>query len=517
MERYQKNQRSVLFLQELSRQFKQNKTAVLSDGIVCRLDQAAGDLQESIMFDLRMIANSLDDGIYITKGDGETLFINHAFERMSAFKASEIVGMHLDDIAAKLRPVDNGVTRKILENKKQVNSISTCNRTGIKMLVSGYPIFNDEGEVEIVVVVERGISELVEMKAHLEMSQSRLAVIEENEKLQRQLMHQTIKHLIKDDISRQQFIWHSSSMQKVNKLILQAGRTDVTVLLTGETGVGKEIVANQIYKNSLREGLPFIKVNCAAIPANLIETELFGYAKGAFTGANMQGKAGLFELANKGTMLLDEIGELPVDLQSKLLRVIQQKEVTRVGGTRPISLDVRIIAATNRDLKQMTQEGTFRKDLYYRLNVFPIYIPPLRERAADIEPLAGHFLDIYNRKYSRNLSFDPAIYNGLRSYHWPGNIRELENVVERVCVITDPSATVTWQQLADTFGMHSESAAKLDFRNRSFSEIVDDTERNVLDWALKEYGTTRKAASALKLDHSTIVKKAKRLGISRGK
>jgi transcriptional regulator with PAS, ATPase and Fis domain len=222
-------------------------------------------------------------------------------------------------------------------------------------------------------------------------------------------------------------IGSSDTVQKVWNLINLIADTDATVLITGESGVGKEVVADEIYRRSNRNQKPFIKVNCASIPSNLLESELFGYEKGAFSGANSSGKAGLFELANSGILLLDEIGDMPMDLQAKLLRVIQSREITRVGGTKTIPLDIRIIALTNADLKAKIKEGSFRSDLYYRLSVIPIHLDPLRNHVEDIEDLSSYFIETYSRKHRRSINLTKKNITLMKMYSWPGNIRELEN------------------------------------------------------------------------------------------
>ena len=212
---------------------------------------------------------------------------------------------------------------------------------------------------------------------------------------------------------------------------------DTTVILFGETGVGKEVFAKYIYQHSARKNKPFIKVNCGAIPANLVESELFGYEKGAFTGADKNGKMGLFELANTGTIFLVEVGELPLDMQVKLLRVLQEQEFERIGGRKPVKVDVRVLAATNRDLEEMVKQKTFRQDLYYRLMIFPVHIPPLRERPDDILPLAQLFLQTLNRKYDFKKYLSPLSAKMMQDYSWPGNIRELRNIIERAVIISN--------------------------------------------------------------------------------
>jgi transcriptional regulator with PAS, ATPase and Fis domain len=305
----------------------------------------------------------------------------------------------------------------------------------------------------------------------------------------------------------------SRETAEIVAMIRQVAALDVTVLITGETGVGKEVVANEIYMNSSRSKGPFIKVNCAAIPGNLLEAELFGYEKGAFTGATGTGKLGLFEVADKGTLLLDEIGDMPPELQSKLLRVIQHKEISRIGGTKPIKLDVRILAATNCELSALVRQGRFREDLFYRLNVFPIVIPPLRSRTEDIETLAEHFLNVYNAKYGKAAFIDDAGLAMMKQYSWPGNVRELQNIVERLVIVAGPVAVIGGEQLAPLLNVNHAYAEPAS-RETGLREMVANVEKKAIERALTLHGSTRKAARALKVDQSTIVKKAKKLGVA---
>lgn len=225
-------------------------------------------------------------------------------------------------------------------------------------------------------------------------------------------------------------------MDEVFSLIESVASTDATVLIRGESGVGKELVADALHYNSNRKSKPFIKVNCAALPESLIESELFGHEKGSFTGASAQ-RIGRFEAANGGTIFLDEFGDIPANIQVKLLRVLQEREIERIGSTMPIKVDVRIICATNRNLEKLIEEGTFREDLYYRINVFPIHIPPLRERINDIPVLANFFIDKYNKKHGKEIKrITTMAIDTLMIYHWPGNIRELENCIERACILS---------------------------------------------------------------------------------
>lgn len=316
--------------------------------------------------------------------------------------------------------------------------------------------------------------------------------------------------LILKRLRRDNIIVQSPRMMKLFELAMRAARTDVTVLLLGETGVGKEVFARVIHNTSNRaETGNFIQINCGAIPENLLESELFGYEPGAFTGANRKGKPGIFETATHGTLLLDEIGDLPINLQVKLLRVLQDQEIYHIGSTSPIKINTRIIAATNRNLWDCVQEGSFREDLYYRLNVFPIEVPPLRERKEDILPLSMHFIRLYNEKYRVAKRLDPQAIPLLKAYSWPGNVRELQNVLERLMVITDEEiieASQVQLQLANTEPKFNSPVTV----NKliPIHEARDILEKELINMALDYYPSFRKAAEALGIDHSNIVRKA---------
>lgn len=310
------------------------------------------------------------------------------------------------------------------------------------------------------------------------------------------------------DINLEEYVFASPEIQKVLDNTLKVAAYDCTVLITGESGVGKEIFAKLIHKSSDRNYLPSIKINCGSIPKNLLESELFGYEKGAFTGADKNGKIGFFEIANGGTLFLDEIGELPIELQVKLLRAIQEKEIYRVGGINPIKVDVRILAATNKNLLELISEGKFREDLYYRLNVFPIEIPPLRERTNDIVPLIINFTKHYNHKFKLNKIFDENALNYLLNYSWPGNIRELENLVQRLLISVDNNL-ITILDVARNIKTtdKNEDNTFIDFENSSLQEILDNKEREILKMAKEKYKTTRKISRILGLSQSTLVRK----------
>ncbi|MFO7930774.1 MAG: nif-specific transcriptional activator NifA [Thermodesulfobacteriota bacterium] len=324
----------------------------------------------------------------------------------------------------------------------------------------------------------------------------------ENERLQMELEK---KYRIKN------IVGNSNKMREVYQMISQVARSNATVLIRGESGTGKELVGNAIHYNSSRASHPFVKVNCAALPANLIESELFGHEKGAFTGALHQ-KAGKFELAHKGTLFLDEIGSVTPDVQAKLLRVLQERELERVGGNKTVKVDVRIIAATNKNLEQSVAEGSFRSDLYYRINVFPIYLPPLRERKTDILALADYFLEKYVRENEKEiLRFSTPAIDMLMAYHWPGNVRELENCIERAVLLCEGKVIHSYH-LPPTLQTGEESGT---LPSQTMDEAVGKLEREMIIDALKHTrGNMSQAAQTLGTTLRKISYKAGKYGIN---
>lgn len=317
----------------------------------------------------------------------------------------------------------------------------------------------------------------------------------------------------KDKAKSNNIIYNSDKMDKIIDLALRVAKVDSTVLIEGESGVGKGVLSYFLHKNSLRYDKPFIKINCGSIPENLLESELFGYEKGSFSGANKEGKIGLIQLADKGTLFLDEIGELPLNLQVKLLNVIQHKELTKVGGTTIIPIDIRIIAATNRNLQDMVRNKAFREDLYYRLKVVPITIPPLRERQEDIHPLVLNFLNKFNKKYNYNKKISPEAMKILLNYNWYGNIREVENLIERLVVTTNDDI-INRQDIIDCQLVSVIDYSSFDVNKiSSYKNIIAEYERKLLLDVMSQCKSTYEMAEILNLDRSTIRKKFKRLNI----
>ncbi|WP_018923107.1 sigma-54 interaction domain-containing protein [Salsuginibacillus kocurii] len=463
------------------------------------------DKSLSEILNFEEIGRYIYDGIYITDKNGKTLYVNKSYERITGLKAEEVVGYHVVDLMER-GVYKNGVASEVLKHKKQVNSVAEI-RNGVTVLLTGNPIFNSNGDVEAVVIINRDMSDLLKIEKELNSTKEKMKIVEKEE-----LKHKKNLENLQNYQTKNVFLGDSIKIKSIMEMIHHIADLDVAVLLTGETGVGKEVFSDEIYKYSHRNNQPFIKVNCAAIPGELLEAELFGYEKGAFTGASSKGRTGLFELANKGTILLDEIGEIPLELQSKLLRALQEMEITKVGGTESIKLDIRIIAATNANLLQLVKKGEFREDLYYRLNVFPLDIPPLRERREDIEPLTKKFLQDYNSKYKKNIELDQSGFYCWKKYAWPGNVRELKNVIERMVIISKKNAVIGEQEVKKIINIDMDETAVEE--EGGLKEIVNNLERDLIKQALISEGSTRKAAKKLKIPQSTLVKKAKRLELN---
>lgn len=446
--------------------------------------------------ELAAVFESSFDGLYISDGEGNTLRINKAFERILGVKAEDIVGRNMADLVREGVFSRSG-TLLALQRREQVTIPLEAN-TGKTALVTSTPIFDDSGNIVLVVTNVRDMTELNELHVKVEHLEGLSRFY------QAELTHLKLQN-------RRNCIAHSRKMRELLQMITHVASVDSTVLIQGESGVGKEVIADVLHSYSNRKDHPFIKVNCGAIPANLLESELFGYEPGAFTGASKSGKAGMFELADKGTLFLDEISEMPLDLQVKLLRVLQDKQVFRVGGSRPISVDTRILAGTNRNLKQMVTAGQFRQDLYYRLNVIPVYVPPLRERREDIPVLSKYFLDYYNRKHQMSKVLSSDAIKPLLLYDWPGNIRELENLIERL-VVTNLHDTITADDVHSCLELTSIQG-EVDTDLMPLPEAIEQTERRLLQKAFSLHNSTYKVAKVLGISQPSVVRKAAKYGI----
>ncbi|MDF2949544.1 MAG: transcriptional regulator, partial [Sedimentibacter sp.] len=300
--------------------------------------------------------------------------------------------------------------------------------------------------------------------------------------------------------------------EMLNLLLIakRVAEVDTTVIIYGETGSGKELIAKYIYNHSFRKEKPFIKINCGAIPESLIESEFFGYAEGSFTGALKGGKLGIFEAANNGTLLLDEIGELPLSMQVRLLRVLQDGEIEKIGSNKPLKVDVRIIASTNRNLKEMVENKLFRDDLYYRLNVVPLKISPLRDRRSSIIPMAEYYLNKFNKKYKFNKTISREALKYLFEYNWPGNVRELKNIIEMLTVTT-VGDTINIEHLPiQILEWHNSEEPTNNYIKTKLSDAIDNLEKELILKSYERYGNVRDAAKELGIDPSTFVRKRKK-------
>ena len=369
--------------------------------------------------DLVAILDAALDDTLVTDGKGNVILVSDKFKQMYGVDGEEVIGQNVYDLERQglFKP---SITKLVIEQRQKITMVQE-NREGRKIIVSAVPVKDERGRIAKIVSFSRDVTEWMEMQ-------------EQYQKMERKVdfyasrLHEWETQEIKSDL----FIGKSKSMRTVIGQIHKIAKFDASVLLTGQSGVGKTMLARLIHKDSARAGAELIEVNCGAIPENLVESELFGYETGSFTGAGKKGKVGLIELAAGGTLLLDEVSEIPYSLQVKLLKVIQDRAITRVGGVKSLPVDFRLIAASNKDLRALVSAGSFREDLYYRLNVIHIEIPPLRSRREDIFPLARYFLEKFNAKYGLKKILPGQTVDALTRYDWPGNIRELENLIERV-------------------------------------------------------------------------------------
>jgi PAS domain S-box-containing protein len=455
--------------------------------------------------ELEDIIESSHDGIFITDGQGIILKVNSGWERICGLRREFMLGKCAQDFVNQKWYSESSVMAAIREKKTVTIMLEMLKgeKIGQKIMATAIPIWGENGEIKRVVANIRDITEILYLKQLLEKTQLL------NELYAAELEQMRINQLTKDF----DLVARSQSTIRVMEIVARVANFDVSVLITGESGVGKEVIANAIHKQSPRSKGPLIKVNCGAIPETLLESELFGYEYGAFTGARKQGKPGMFELANEGTLFLDEVGDIPYSLQGKLLRVLQDREIMRIGSLKTTPVDVRIIAATNKNLEEMVKKGSFRDDLYYRLNVVSIEIPPLRDRKEDIPIFVVHFLEKMNKKHQYNKRIASEVIDVFMLYSWPGNVRELENVMERMLVMTEDDEInmkhlpmqIKSQIVPETVNVIADSG---------FKKIIEQTEKQLLKQALLNHRSTRDIAKAMKVNQSTIVRKLKKYNLS---
>ncbi len=450
-----------------------------------------------------LILEHLSDAVVLTDSVGRFLYVNPAAEEAFRLPKEKLLG-HMPEDLIKDGIYTGSTIMKVLDSKAPSTDI--VDHFSHKRLSTSIPVLDDEGNLRHVLTVSRRddvlnrYMELLEKEADLHSKY----------------------HTISRYLSRRSdpgLIWKSMEMESMISELRLVSPTDSTICLVGESGTGKELIAHYIHEHSLRSGEAFIPVNCSAIPPELFESEFFGYSEGAFTGASRSGKYGLVRMANKGTLFLDEIGDLPLSMQTKLLRFLEEREVRAVGSSKSEKVDVRVIAATNRNLDEMLAEGTFRRDLYYRLMIFPIRIPPLRERKADIRPLADYFLDRFGRKFNRDILLEEREYELLEAYNWPGNVRELRNVMERLALLSDRGNALSFLQTALALPEGRKEAAALpegtgapvpSGPEKSLEAALQEYQEQYIEEMIRKYeGDLQKAADALGIHRSTLYRKRK--------
>lgn len=480
-----------------------NRTPIVVDGKtrgamaifedISALEQTVGELREvkELKERLHLVLESVEDGICVVNKEGEITYVNPAYIKIVG--QDELIGKNVFNIAPE------GFRCRVLKTGKPVLGEISQKANGVRIVANVNPIVVD-GEVAGVVSTIKDLTEVRELMEKLNQITARAEYLEQ-ELIRTKKPHEAFNKII-------------GSNSKLMESLAVAGKaadTSSTVMIRGESGTGKELVAEGIhYSSSRREG-PFIRVNCAAIPGSLLESELFGHERGAFTGA-IKRKLGKFELAHQGTIFLDEIGDMDKQMQVKLLRVIQERKFERVGGEETIAVDVRIIAATNRGLEEMVEEGSFREDLYYRLNVIPVFLPPLRDRRDDIPVLVDHFISKFNQSLGKSVKCLKAeALEVMSGYGWPGNVRELENVIERLVTLTD-SHFVDIDELPGYLRRGDKDKEVFD------DEVIlswEEYERQIITRALEKYGTYNRAGKVLGLTHKTIANKARKYGIEK--
>ncbi len=454
---------------------------------------------QSLHRKLEAIIESSYDGLYITDGDANTVLVNGAYERITGLTRGNLIGRNMRNLVEE-KVFDHSVSLEVLKNR-QAMTIMQQIRGGKQVIVTGTPIFDEAGDISLVVTNVRDITELNQLRTQLE--ETRLLSSRYYQSL---IEQKELEHFLEE------MVVNSTSMMQVVRKAVKVAKVESSVVITGESGVGKSMLARIIHRMSPRKDKPFVTINCGAIPPSLIESELFGYEKGAFTGAVPGGKAGLMEIGNSGTVFLDEIAELSLGLQVKLLEVIESKTFTRVGGTRSVSVDIRILAATNRDLRELMERGLFREDLYYRLNVIPIAIPPLRERKEDIPALGLKVLAKLNQRNKASKKMESDVVEILRQYDFPGNVRELINIIERMFIMSD-SDQIGIQDMPEECRYVSPGHLKEMDAGPSLKTAVQNLEKKMIREAVRRRGPLAQAAEDLGLHVSTLWRKMEKYAI----
>jgi len=455
---------------------------------------------------LEIVFETSFDGIWICDGSGKILALNRASERLNGVRADEVIGKNVEIMIQK-NIVDSNITPDVIRTRQSISKMQFIKRTGRYLMVTGNPAFDEGGNLILVVVNERDMTQLNTLQKKLE--KTRL----EKEKISIQLEEMNVNTL-----KGQNVIAENKKMRQIYHTTLKLSQYEVSnILILGETGTGKGLMSKFIYRNSPRVNKAFIQINCAALPESLLEAELFGYEKGAFTGARAHGKVGRFELAHNGILFLDEIGDMPISIQAKLLTYLDDYEIVRLGGTRPIKIDCLILAATNQNLERLVKAKKFRRDLYHRLNSFTIQIPPLIERPEDTFELTHHYLAVYNRKYRKRKIIRSEGIKALQNHAFPGNVRELKNIIKEAVVLCEAP-------LIDQFVIDKlEETAVESMANLPVTRIdvpfclqrkMNAFEKQLLSAATKRCHSTNELARTIEISQATAFRKMKKHGLS---
>ncbi len=447
------------------------------------------------------IIETMEEAVSISDPDGVILYLNKRHELITGIPSFELLGKSVHELVRR-GLFDVVLNPDIMRNKQSETRVQELGN-GRKVVLDGHPVFDENEEVALVVTYLRDITKLAEMREQMSSQQE---LLEAYQKLQS----------FDSALEKVPPVVQSKPMKRLYGQLGIIAETDATVLLLGETGVGKDVFARKLHRLSDRADKAFVKADCGSMPENLIETELFGYAPGTFSGGNKNGKIGLIETASGGTLFLDEIGELPLLMQTKLLRLLQDREIVRVGATTPQDVNVRIVAATNKSLEKEVEAGRFRSDLYYRLKVAVIDIPPLRKRKADILPMARLFLKSFCQKYQRDITFTQETEDSLLNHTWPGNVRELENLILG-CVVTSKKNIIEVADLpfSPTTEIRVSTGDGLDgmkISGKSMKNILDEVEKTIILNGMERVGNIAKLAKELNLDRTTVFRKLKKYG-----
>ncbi|GAB6143631.1 sigma 54-interacting transcriptional regulator [Desulfocicer niacini] len=454
---------------------------------------------------LETILNSSSESIWVCDGTGKILSINRATEKLLHIKSSDVVGKNIRELK-KNDFIDRAATLEVIKTRKTVTIMQNVRKPKKQLMVTGTPVFNDAGDIDLIIVNERDLTHLNQMRNDLERAQSTTSRYREE-----------LTTLNLKELKEQNIIAESKEMQQVITTVMKLARRKVSpILIMGESGTGKGLLAKYIHSQAFEVDKPFVQLNCAALPETLLEAELFGYDKGAFTGARDQGKIGLFEMAGGGTLFLDELGEMSLPIQAKLLKCLEEKEVMRLGGLKPVKIDCNVITATNINLQRQVREGKFRQDLFFRLNTFTITLPPLRRRPEDIFEMIIFFLKKYNEKYGLHRKISSRGIEQIQSYAFPGNVRELKNILKKAVVMGESDVL---EDLVNQNPIPISQPSSVEY-NLADSETFDfkgkllECEKQLMLKALERHDTTRSLADFLKLSQSSVVRKLKIHGLS---